>query len=213
MTNNIGLWHPCAMPRIQQVPVPPLFPTGGPVWVLLVGEAPGPRGADQSGIPFWGDRAGKIVYQTLSKAGLAEVPDEAWGAWDGKTLKERNLKPELHGVALGNAYPVCPTRDGQTFRAPTDAELRAMDNLNRIRGEVERAAMLCPGLLRIIALGKRAQWLFGRMEGAPAFELHVLPHPSAQGLLQDAPNKGKGLRLADLEQAWRARLAGLLAVS
>ena len=198
------------MPRIQQVPVPPLFPTAGPVWVLLVGEAPGPRGADQSGIPFWGDRAGKIVYRTLAKAGLAEVPEEAWDSWDGKILKERGLQPILHGVALGNAYPICPTNNGQTFRAPSDAELRAPENLARIRIDVERATSLCPDRLRIIAMGKRALWLFGRLEDAPEFELHVLPHPSAQGLLQGAPNKGKGLHLADLELAWRTRLGELL---
>ena len=180
---------------------------------MLVGEAPGPRGADQSGIPFWGDRAGKIVYQALSEAGLADVPDEAWDHWDGKVLKELSLKPFLHGCALGNAYPICPSKDRQTFRAPTDAELRSLDNLARIRGDVERAASLCPARLRIIAMGKRALWLFGRLESAPDFELHVLPHPSAQGLLQAAPNKGKGLHLADLELAWRARLAELLAVS
>ncbi len=120
------------------------------------------------------------------------------------------MKPLLRGAALGNAYPICPTRDGQTFRAPTDVELRSPENLARIRTEVERAASRCPSRLRIIALGKRALWLFGRLEGAPEFELHVLPHPSAQGLLQDAPNKGKGLHLADLESAWRARLAQLL---
>ncbi|MBL0312864.1 MAG: hypothetical protein IPP78_09165 [Holophagaceae bacterium] len=199
------------MPRIQQTPVPPLFPTSGPVWVLLVGEAPGPRGADQSGIPFWGDRAGKIVYQALSKAGLAEVPAEAWESWDGKALKERGLKPILHGAALGNAYPICPTKDGQSFRAPTDAELRSPENLARIQCDVSQAAALCPGKLRLVAMGKRALWLFGRLEHAPEFELCVLSHPSAQGLLQAAPNKGKGLHLADLELAWRTRLAELLA--
>lgn len=201
------------MPRIQQTLVSPLFPTSGPVWILLVGEAPGPRGADQSGIPFWGDRAGKLVFQALVKAGLAEVPEDAWGSWDGKLLKAKGLNPILHGAALGNAYPICPTRDGQTFRAPTDAELRSPENLARIRGDVMRAASFCPGRLKIIAMGKRALWLFGRLENAPDFELHVLPHPSAQGLLQGAPNKGKGLHLVDLEQTWRARLAELLTVS
>lgn len=181
--------------------------------MLLVGEAPGPKGADQSGIPFWGDRAGKIVYRALSEAGLAEVPEQAWDHWDGKVLKERGLRPILRGVALGNAYPICPSKDGQTFRAPTDAELRSPENLARIRGDVERAAALCPGKLRIIAMGKRALWLFGRLAEVPEFELCVLSHPSAQGLLQAAPNKGKGLHLADLELAWRVRLGELLAVS
>lgn len=178
-----------------------------------MGEAPGPKGADQSGIPFWGDRAGKIVYRALSEAGLAEVPQLAWDHWDGKVLKARGLRPILQGVALGNAYPICPSKDGQTFRAPTDAELRSPENLDRIRGDVERAAALCPGKLRIIAMGKRALWLFERLTDVPEFELCVLSHPSAQGLLQAAPNKGKGLHLADLELAWRARLGELLAVS
>ena len=178
--------------------------------MMLVGEAPGPRGADQSGIPFWGDRAGKIVFRVLVEAGLAEVPIGAWDIWDGKALKKQGMRPQLREVALGNAFPICPSRDGQTFRAPTDAELRSPENLARIRGDLERAAARCPGRLRVLALGKRAEWLFGRLEGAPDFELNVLPHPSAQGLLQGAPNKGKGMHLADLEVAWRKRLADLL---
>ena len=106
--------------------------------------------------------------------------------------------------AVGEQY------SSHTFKAPTNAELRSPENQTRIREELKLAATRCPGLLRIIALGKRAQWLFEGLEGAPAFELHVLPHPSAQGLLQGAPNKGKGMRLMDLEAAWLARLAELL---
>jgi hypothetical protein len=59
-------------------------------------------------------------------------------------------------------------------------------------------------------MGKRAEWLFHRLEEAPEFELFPLPHPSAQGLLQAAPDKGRGLRLADLQLAWERRLRELL---
>ncbi len=62
----------------------------------------------------------------------------------------------------------------------------------------------------MIALGRRAQWIFQDLEDAPAFQLHALPHPSAQGLLQAAPGKGKGLKMADLQIEWQARLAALL---
>ena len=177
---------------------------------MLFGEAPGPRGADQSGIPFWGDRAGILVYRALEQAGLAQVPPEAYLPWDGARFKAEGLQPHLAGAALSNAFPSCPTRDGQTFKAPTDAQLRHPDNLARLRGELAQAAGRCPGRLRVITLGKRAHWIFQRLEDVPAFDLVGLPHPSAQGLLQAAPDKGRGLKLADLQESWEAQLARLL---
>jgi len=198
------------MARILQTQVAPLWPAEGPVRVMLFGEAPGPRGADQSGVPFWGDRAGLAVFQALEAAGLARVPAGAYAGWDGARLRAEGLAPLLAGVALSNAYPVCPTRDGQTFRAPTDAELLGGANQARLLAELGEAAGRCPGLLRVIAMGRRAQWVFSRLPGAPPMDLQVLPHPSAQGLLQAAPGKGKGLKLDDLRQAWTGRLASLL---
>jgi hypothetical protein len=178
---------------------------------MLFGEAPGPRGADQSGVPFWGDQAGVLVYRALEAAGLAQVPAAAYARWDGAGFRESGLLPVLRGSALSNAFPLCPSRDLETFRAPTDAELRSQANLARIRTELRAAAERCPGALRVITLGKRAQWIFRELEGAPAFELHGLPHPSAQGLLQAAPEKGKGLKMVDLQREWEANLAALLA--
>ena len=178
---------------------------------MLFGEAPCPRGADQSGVPFWGDRAGVLVYRALEKAGMAHVPMEAYARWDGAWFRESGLFPVLSAAALGNAFPYCPSRDLRTFRAPTDAELRAPDNLARLRRELGAAAERCPGTLRVVTLGKRAQWIFQSLEGTPAFQLHGLPHPSAQGLLQAAPGKGKGLKMEDLQREWEARLAELLA--
>ncbi len=198
------------MARILQTQVAPLFPPRGPVRVMLFGEAPGPRGADQSGIPFWGDRAGTCVFRALEAAGLAEVPPEAYRDWDGARFRDAGLAPSLREVALSNAFPVCPTRDFQTFRAPSDKELLAPANLERLREELARASDRCPGRLRVIAMGRRAQWVFGRIEGVPDFQLEVLPHPSSQGLLQAAPGKGKGLKLEDLRREWEARLAALL---
>ncbi len=176
---------------------------------MLFGEAPGPRGADQSGIPFWGDAAGIPVYRALEEAELAELPPGAFDAWDGAALRDAGLAPRLRGVALSNAWPCCPTRDGEHFRAPSDAELRSPENLRRLREELARAAGSGPRLTAV-ALGRRAAWALERLPGAPPFRLEVVPHPSAQGLLQAAPGKGKGLRLADLRDQWRARLVALL---
>lgn len=194
------------MSRIRQITVPALFPKDGEVHVFLFGEAPGPRGADQSGLPFWGDAAGVPVYRALCRAEMAEVAPEAFATWDGAALREAGLVPRLRGVALSNAFPRCPSRDGIHFRAPSDAELRSPENLRRVLGELRRGSPP----RSVLALGRRAGWLLGQLEGAPPFTLEVLPHPSAQGLLQAAPGKGKGLRLADLREAWEARLVALL---
>lgn len=199
------------MPRIHGHPVPALFPSSGAVSVMLFGEAPGPRGADQSGIPFWGDGAGITVYRVLVATGRAEVPEAAWEDWDGARFKALGLAPRLHQTALSNAYPACPTKDGEHFHAPSNRDLLAPANLARLASELARASEGRPSPLRVIAFGKRAEWVLGRLPGAPAFHLHALPHPSAQGLLQGAPGKGKGLRLEDLRAAWQERLRSLLA--
>lgn len=199
-----------AMGRIREIDVPPLFSESGIIQVAIFGEAPGPRGADQSGIPFWGDRAGILVYRALVAAGRAAVPEAAWDPWDGARFRREGLRPDLHGAFLGNAFPRCPTRDGHTFRAPTDAELKAPANLARLSGEVALAVSRCPGRLRVIALGRRAEWVFRRLPDPPPFDLQLLPHPSAQGLLQGAPGRGKGLKLRDLQAEWEKRLNALL---
>lgn len=196
------------MGRILQQHVPAFFPTSGPVFAFLLGEAPGPRGADRSGIPFWGDRAGLPVYLALEAAGLAQVPALAYEAWDGQRFQDLGLRPKLRGVALGNALAVCPTTDGERFRAPTDAELREATNLGRLAREVQRARDRASRPPTLFALGKRAAWVLEQFDhGCPVV---ALPHPSAQGLLQAAPGRGKGFRLADLQAAWQADLAARL---
>jgi hypothetical protein len=180
---------------------------------MLFGEAPGPRGADQSGIPFWGDGAGITVYRALVATGRAEVPETAWEDWDGARFKALGLRPRLLGTALSNAYPACPTKDGEHFHAPSNRDLLAPPNLARLAAELAQAAAGAPGQLRVIAFGKRAEWVLSRLPGAPAFDLQPLPHPSAQGLLQGAPNRGKGMKLDDLRIAWQMQLQTLLAPS
>jgi hypothetical protein len=179
---------------------------------MLFGEAPGPRGADQSGIPFWGDGAGITVFRALAATGRAEVPEGAWEDWDGGSFKALSLRPCLQGTALSNAFPACPTRDGEHFHAPSNRQLLDPANLARLSAELARAAQGSKSPLRVIAFGKRAEWVLGRLPQVATFELHALPHPSAQGLLQGAPGRGKGLRLEDLRVQWQARLVALLSV-
>lgn len=208
-----SLFLKAPMSRIHGKPIPALFPETGTVSVMLFGEAPGPRGADQSGIPFWGDGAGITVFRALAATGRAEVPEAAWTDWDGARFKALGLAPRLLGTALSNAFPACPTKDGDHFHAPSNRDLLAPPNLERLSAELTRAQRGRTSPLLVIAFGKRAEWVFGRLPEAGAVVLHTLPHPSAQGLLQGAPNRGKGMKLEDLRTAWQARLIELLGSS
>ncbi|NBX66934.1 MAG: uracil-DNA glycosylase [Proteobacteria bacterium] len=72
-----------AFPDKFNAPVPSFGPLDA--WLLVVGMAPGLRGANFTGRPFTGDWAGDLLYGTLLKLGLArgeyqERPD------DGLTL-------------------------------------------------------------------------------------------------------------------------------
>jgi uracil-DNA glycosylase len=195
--------------RISGAPVPPLLPIDptSPIRAVLVGEAPGPRGADQSGLPFFGDRAGKALYAALGQAGvLTWIGDPTAVAWDGAALRRAGVRPMVTQVLLTNAFDRCPTDDGAKFRAPTRAERESDANLARLRNDIALATSR--GADRICCLGKVAASVVMLLD--TGLTVHALPHPSAQGLLTSAPNRGKGARMADLEAAWTAHLAGLL---
>jgi uracil-DNA glycosylase family 4 len=71
-----------AHPDWHNAPVPPF---GDPdTELLIVGLAPGLRGANRTGRPFTGDYAGDLLYATLAKFGLttgqyAGHPDDGFG--------------------------------------------------------------------------------------------------------------------------------------
>jgi DNA polymerase len=75
--------------------------------VLLVGEAPGYRGADRTGVPFTGDRSGRRVQALLIRLGLSEENDPALAT------------PRLRGVFISNVVRCNPPGN----RNPTPAEV------------------------------------------------------------------------------------------
>jgi uracil-DNA glycosylase family 4 len=68
------------------------------VRLLLVGLAPGLKGANRTGIPFTGDASGELLYATLQKFGFAS----------GHVTGNLGFGTKLHGTAITNAVRCVP---------------------------------------------------------------------------------------------------------
>jgi uracil-DNA glycosylase len=96
--------------------------------LLILGLAPGLKGANRTGRPFTGDHAGELLYATLSKFGFAEG---VYGARPDDTLR-------LRRVRITNAVRCVPPQNrpdpGEiaTCRQFLTAELASMPQLRAI---------------------------------------------------------------------------------
>jgi uracil-DNA glycosylase family 4 len=88
-----------AHPEWFNGPVPSFGPLDARL--LVVGMAPGVKGANRTGRPFTGDHAGMLLYQTLLKFGLAVG---SYGAEASDGLK-------LSGVRITNAVRCVPPQN------------------------------------------------------------------------------------------------------
>jgi uracil-DNA glycosylase family 4 len=97
-------------PSWFNAPVPSFLPPEGAdsVRLLIVGLAPGLRGANRTGRPFTGDYAGDLLYSTLIRFGLAR----------GQFLARPDDGLELVGTAITNAVRCVPPEN-----KPTPAEI------------------------------------------------------------------------------------------
>jgi len=97
-------------PSWFNAPVPAFLPAEGEdaVELLIVGLAPGLRGANRTGRPFTGDYAGELLYSTLIRFGMARGNFEA--------RPDDSL--ELVGTAIVNAVRCVPPQN-----KPTPAEI------------------------------------------------------------------------------------------
>jgi uracil-DNA glycosylase family 4 len=97
-------------PSWHNAPVPAFLPRegGDGVRLLIVGLAPGLRGANRTGRPFTGDYAGDLLYSTLIRFGLAR----------GKFEARPDDSLELVGTAIVNAVRCVPPEN-----KPTPAEI------------------------------------------------------------------------------------------
>ena len=88
-----------AYPPFHNAPVPSFGPLDARL--LIVGLAPGLKGANQTGRPFTGDYAGELLYPTLRKFGFA-VGDYGAHAGDGLRLADCRITNAVRCVPPAN---------------------------------------------------------------------------------------------------------------
>jgi uracil-DNA glycosylase family 4 len=146
--------------------VPSWGPRQAPI--LVLGMAPGQRGANRTGRPFTGDHAGKLLYATLLKYRLAQ----------GEYQERPDDGMVLTGCRVTNAVRCVPPAN-----LPEPAEIRACNGF--LAGEL--AAM--PKLRVVLALGVLAHAALLRALGLKPSRIAF-----RHGALHDLPS---GLLLAD----------------
>ncbi len=104
-------------------------------WLVIVGLAPGRRGANRTGRPFTGDSAGALLFQTLANHGLIE----------GEYADRVDDTLALNGVIIANAVKCLPPQN-----KPTPEEIRTC------RPFLARALDMLPKARTVIALGQVA---------------------------------------------------------
>ncbi len=127
-----------ALPDYHNAPVPAFG--GLDARLLVVGLAPGLRGANRTGRPFTGDYAGDLLYATLLKFGLAA----------GRYGRDPADGLRLQGVRITNAVRCVPpgnkpeTGEIRQCNAFLKAELAALPQLRAILslGTVSHGAVL-----------------------------------------------------------------------
>jgi uracil-DNA glycosylase len=124
-------------------------------WLLIVGLAPGLRGANRTGRPFTGDFAGVLLYETLLACGLAS----------GSYAERADDGLHLVGCAITNAVRCVPPQN-----KPEPSEIA------NCRPFLEATIAAMPDLKAIVALGRVAHDSVVR-----AFGLKLAALPFAHG--------------------------------
>ena len=128
-------------PDWHNAPVPSFGPVDARV--LIVGLAPGLRGANRTGRPFTGDYAGDLLYATLKEFGFARGQFEARPD-DSLELIDARITNGVRCVPPENKPTPLEINTCRDFLGPTIAEmpnLRAIVALGRIAHETAVKAL------------------------------------------------------------------------
>lgn len=168
--------------------------------LLVVGLAPGEKGANRTGRPFTGDVAGELLYPALHRFGFATVatPLDAEGG--------ANPAMRLIDSRITNAVRCLPPAN-----KPTTEEIRRCNDYLKL----ELAAM--PSLRAILALGAIAHQSVLRAYGCRAKDhvfghnvRHVLPGAGAPMLFDSYHTSGYNWRTGRITaESFDAVFAGI----
>lgn len=136
--------------------------------LLIVGLAPGLKGANFTGRPFTGDYAGDLLYETLLKTGLAK----------GTYEKHKDDGLELVNCRITNAVRCVPPENKPTTQEETACRPFLVDEIKAM-----------PHLKTIISLG-----LVSHKAVLKTFELTQSKYKFAHGAKHDL---GEGITLLD----------------
>ncbi len=155
---NRRLW-----PGWHNAPVPSFGPKDA--WLLIVGLAPGRKGANRTGRPFTGDAAGDLLYRTLIRHGLAE------GVYGGRA--DDGLR--LIGCRITNAVRCVPPENRPTGEEVSRCRTflaSEIEGLERLTAIVSLGALAHGAVLAALDL-RKAGYPFG----------HGVVHRLANGVL------------------------------
>lgn len=107
-------------------PVPSFGPADAPL--LIVGMAPGVKGANRTGRPFTGDHAGLLLYETLARFGMATGTYDARPD-DGMQLRACRVVNAVRCVPPANLPQPIEVRTCNPFLT---AELRGLPRLRAV---------------------------------------------------------------------------------
>jgi uracil-DNA glycosylase family 4 len=155
-----------AFPDKFNAPVPSFGPQDA--WLLIVGLAPGLRGANFTGRPFTGDWAGDLLYGTLLKLGLAS----------GEYLERADDTLALHGCRITNAVRCVPPENKPLPEETVSCRPFLQSELAEL-----------PGLQVVLSQGKVSHDAVLR-----AFGLKLSSYPFVHGRAHHLPS---GLTLVD----------------
>ena len=158
-----------AEPDWHNAPVPSFGLHDGAL--LIVGLAPGLRGANRTGRPFTGDYAGDLLYATLLEFGFATG---AFEARPDDTL-------QLSNALITNAVRCVPPQN-----KPLPAEI------NTCRNFLVATMSGMPNLRAIVALGRVAHESVLR-----ALQLRLAAYPFTHGAAHAVNQDGRALTLFD----------------